>query len=81
MIKENPNNPACPVAPADGTGVNPACPVGSLLSYWGALACPVGSENRTGAVYPVESSLPIQPGPEGYLTGVQSKINAKYTKL
>ena len=24
------NNPAaCPVAPADGTGVNPACPVGA----------------------------------------------------
>ncbi len=57
MIKENPNNPACPVAPADGTGVNPACPVGSLLSYWGLI-----KNIKTLAVYPVESSLPIQPG-------------------
>ena len=34
--QNNPKNPACPVAPADGTGVNPACP-----------ACPVASENGT----------------------------------
>ena len=27
--KINPENLACPIAPADGTGVNPACPVGA----------------------------------------------------